>query len=159
MWPKISANSLKHNRAVWSLLLALLSVVALLLTGDKPYHESYAVSPRQVLANRDSLEGKTILVTGTVSESGLGYVDLKGVTHSTIRLNFGGSGPPRGEEVVVRTRIGAGEEAFLAEEIYTYEGTASCRVLLSTLPIPIIGFLFFWEFRFKRGKFVSRKGP
>jgi len=139
------------------LILALGALTVFLMTENRPYNKAFALSPCQVISNIESLRADSLLVTGYVGSTGEGFFRLKGRTRCTITLCSLTSPPPAGTEVVVRISHGLGKASLVAEKIYTYKGTAANRVGLSVLPIPVILFLFFYEFRLRGWKFIQRR--
>jgi len=146
---------LPKNKTVGLVVLFTGLTIAFVFAKDKPFHKTYALSPKQVLANWDSLNGKNFLTTGYMEPSDKGWLRIRGRTGKALVLRSAIKAPPVDNEVIIRAQLI--KNNLFAKQIYTYQGLTSNRVIFSLFPIPFIIYAFFKEFKFKDGLFRPRK--
>ena len=144
------------QRLFW--LFPVVAVVAL-MGMDRPFYRHFGLLPSQVAANQAQLAGKTVMVSGHVAKTRPGWILLRGRTGQTLEIRPSGPAPAAGTEIMAKIFVNTTHEAPVSRKIHEYTGVAAMRVGLSVIPIPIIAFLFFWEFRFKDGRFSARRRP
>lgn len=157
MWSMASGPFLRRFRLFPLLLLFLGALWAFSLTENKPYHKTYALSPRQVLENLEFLKGETIMVTGYVAFAEGRLLTISGHAGEKLKIRTPSQAPQEGTEVIARVQLPPISGALEAQEIYEYHGSTIHRVIFSTFPIPIIAFLFLREFKFHIRTFTFRR--
>lgn len=110
-----------------------------------------------LLANMEQLADESMRTTGYVQKSGEGFLKLRGRSGTVMKIqtNLENPPPPR-TEVLAVVRVSENHELHLLT-LSTYRGTASRRVFLSLLTIPVIAALFLMEFKFNRNGFAQRR--
>ncbi len=156
---RISGFFLSNSRyLLWSGVLVLLALSVVFFTEKHPYQKTYSLSPKQVLDSFEQLKGEVIFITGYVESSESRRLTIKGRTDCSLDLQTDRFySLPNGTEVIAKVRLGLVHGRIAMKDLYTYKGTASNRVAFSFLPIPVIIFLFFREFKISKLHFISRK--